>query len=205
MGYRISGTYVLNCACAQICPCSVDGKPTGPNGECKGAGIFHIAKGNLDRQDLSGVTFALYNLFPSNITAGAWKIALIVDEAASDDQAKALERIITGAEGGLFGEFVPLVGEFTGTERAPVTFTAGAKPSGTIGRKSKLTFEPILAPDGTTVTVKGAPFGFAPEYRIGNSSGRTEGPFGTFEHVYGESANFEFSDVVPEKEPKGRI
>jgi hypothetical protein len=35
-----------------ICPCPVDNPPTGPNGECRGAAVFHIASGRLDDTDL---------------------------------------------------------------------------------------------------------------------------------------------------------
>src|SRR6266511_4299164 len=48
---------------------------------------------NLDDTDVSGVNVALYNLFPSNLTAGNWKVGLVIDDGASDEQASALERI----------------------------------------------------------------------------------------------------------------
>ena len=119
MGYTISGTYLAACDCRLLCPCPVDGMPTGPNDECHGAAAFRIDKGNLDDVDLAGVTFALVNYFPSNITSGNWKMGLVVD-AGSDEQAQAVERIISGQAGGVFAEFTPLIGEFTGTTRGSV-------------------------------------------------------------------------------------
>ena len=119
MAWRMSGTYVANCHCQLICPCPVDAQPTGPDGTCRGLAVFHVREGNLDDTDLSGTTFAFANLFPSNLTAGNWKFGIIVDEAASDDQAQALERILHGEEGGPFADFAPLFGEWLGMERAP--------------------------------------------------------------------------------------
>src|SRR2546423_467907 len=43
MGYTISGTYVAACDCRLLCPCPVDGTPTGPNDQCHGAAAFGIA------------------------------------------------------------------------------------------------------------------------------------------------------------------
>ena len=98
MAWRISGTYVASCSCNLICPCPADGPPTSPDGVCRGFGVFHVAEGNLDDTDLSGVNLGLVNLFPSNLTAGNWKLGIVVDESASDEQANALEQIISGKE-----------------------------------------------------------------------------------------------------------
>ena len=65
MAYRIAGTYVAACDCAGLCPCPVDGQPTGEGGECRGALVFGIKDGSLDDVDLGGVNFALYNWNPS--------------------------------------------------------------------------------------------------------------------------------------------
>ena len=48
---------------------------------------------------------------PSNLTAGNWTVGLVVDEGASEEQAQALDRIISGQDGGPFAEFVPFIGE----------------------------------------------------------------------------------------------
>ena len=49
-----------------------------------------------------------------------------------------------------------------------------------------------MGPAGAT-TVKGAPFAFAPEYRIGRSSGTAEILGKSVEFKYAESAAFEYS------------
>jgi hypothetical protein len=190
MSYRIAGNYVAVCNCAGLCPCPVDGKPTAPEGECMGALAFQVEEGNLDGTDLSSVNVALYNLFPSNLTSGNWKVGLVVDEGASDEQAQALERIFSGQEGGPFGEFVPLIGEFLGVDRASVRVSGGNL---TVGDRTDVTFEAYTGPDGTPTTVKGAMFGFAPEYQVGKGSGSSNSFGLSFTARYGESAHFEFS------------
>jgi hypothetical protein len=193
MAYRLTGTYVAACDCSLFCPCPADGPPTGKDGQCHGSIVWQVREGNLDGTDLSGVDFALFNLFPSNLSAGNWKIAIVVDEGASDEQALALERIVSGKEGGPFGDFVPLIGEYLGMERAPVQFTGGDSPSASVGDTTRFSFEPARGGDGSPTTVKNAMFGFAPEYQIGKASGSSSA-FGLgFDATYGESAEFEFS------------
>ena len=190
MGYRIAGTYVAVCNCVPLCPCPVDGVPTAPEGECMGALAFQIDEGNLDGTDLSGANVALYNLFPSNLTSGNWKIGIVVDDGASDAQAQALERIFSGQEGGPFGDFVPLIGEFLGMDRATVRVLDGRL---TVGDRTDVTFEAFTGPDGSPTTVKGAMFGFAPEYAVGKGSGSSNSFGLSFTARYGESAKYEFS------------
>src|SRR5919197_6453900 len=143
MAYRIAGKYTAICDCRLICPCPVDGTPTGPNDQCMGAAAFRIDRGNLDNVDLSGTAFALLNHFPSNITAGNWKVGIVVDDKASDEQAQAIERIVSGQAGGPFGEFAPLIGEYTGMRRGSIELSEkGAK----IGGGGEVTYEPPPGP-----------------------------------------------------------
>jgi hypothetical protein len=205
MAWRISGTYVAGCTCHLLCPCPVDAPPTSDDGQCHGVGVFSIADGNLDDTDLSGVNLCLVNLFPSNLTSGNWKLGIVVDEGASEEQANALERIVKGEEGGVFEQFAALTDEWLGMERGPVTFSNGDTPSASIGG-DPTTFEPLPGPEGSNAqtTVKNAMFGFAEEFRVGRAPGKVS-VFGMdFETIYGESADYEFSSEMPEGAPAGR-
>jgi hypothetical protein len=200
MAYRIAGEYVAGCNCAVICSCPVDGPPTGPDGQCRGMLVFGVQDGNLDNTDLGGVTFALVNHFPSNLTSGNWTMGIYVDEGASDEQAQAVERIISGEEGGPFGEFKPLIGKYVGMQRSRVTVDG---KSASVSGVGDVQFEPFTGPDGSPTTVKGAMFGFAPEYKVGKASGRAQALGETFELSYGESAEFEFStEMAGEVHPR---
>ena len=203
MAWRIAGTYFAGCNCELICPCPVDGPPTAKDGQCRGLLVFQVKEGNLDDTDLGGTAFALCNLFPSNLTAGNWKLGAVIDESASDDQAQAIERILRGQEGGAFEDFAALTGEWLGVERASVSLSDGDKPSLSVG-DSSLTFEPRPGPAGGQTTVKNAMFGFAPEYRVGNASGHSNWFGLEFDGVYGETADFEFSSEMAEEVPRGR-
>ena len=205
MAWRISGTYVASCSCNLLCPCPTDGPPTSSDGQCRGVGVFHIADGNLDDTDLSGVNVGLVNHFPSNLTAGGWKLGIVVDEGASNDQASALERILKGEEGGPFADFAALTDEWLGMERAPVTFSDGDRPSGSIG-ESSWTFEPLPGPEGSNAqtTVKNAAFGFAEEFRVGRAPGHLSALGIEFDAIYGESADYEFASEMADGAAPGR-
>lgn len=193
MSYQIAGTYVAVCNCSAICPCPVDGRPTTEDGSCLGSLVFDIKEGNLDGTDLSGTLVALYNLFPSNLSAGDWTIGLVIDDGASDEQAGALEGIFRGNEGGPFGEFAGLISNVAGVERGRITVSDGDRPSASIEGKTEFSFEPFTGPDGSPTTVSNAMFGFAPTYKIGKGSGHSEAFGLSFDAQYGESADFEFS------------
>jgi hypothetical protein len=193
MAYRIAGKYIAACDCQLLCPCPYDGPPTGKNGECRGILAFDVREGNLDDTDLSGVAWALYNHFPSNLSAGNWKAGIVVDAAASDEQAQAIERIASGQEGGPFGDFAPMIGEYLGMSRASVSVSdGGASVSG----HGDFSYEPLTGPDGSPTTVKNAMFGFAPEFGVGKGSGHLSTPVGESDLVYGESADYEFSSEM---------
>jgi hypothetical protein len=96
---------------------------------------------------------------PSNLTAGNWKVGVVVDDAASDEQTQALERILSGQEGGTFGELAQLITEFLGTERGAVSFSDGETPTGAVGDKTEIRSEPKRGVDGLPTTVKDAAFG----------------------------------------------
>jgi hypothetical protein len=188
-----------------LCPCPVDGPPTSPDGQCHGIGVFQIADGSLDDTDLSGINLGLVNLFPANLTAGNWKLGIVVDENASDEQANALERIVKGEEGGVFEQFAALTDEWLGMERGPVTFSDGDTPSGSIG-DSSVTFEPLAGPEGsdTQTTVRNAAFGFAPEFRVGRAPGKVSALGMEFDAIYGETADYEFASEMAEGAAPGR-
>jgi hypothetical protein len=192
MAYRLAGTYVAHCDCQQVCPCAVDGPPTGQDGQCHGLLVHQVTDGNLDGTDLSGVLVAMAYMAPSNISSGGLKVGIVVDNQASDEQADALGRIFKGDEGGMFGEFVPLTGEWLGVERAAVSFSDGDEPSAKIG-DTDVAFEAFKGADGKPTTASNAAFGFAPVFTLGQSSG-SSGLFGeSFEANYGEAAEFEYT------------
>ncbi|MGP9019630.1 DUF1326 domain-containing protein [Streptomyces sp. BR1] len=206
MSWTISGTYVAGCSCAVLCSCPYDGRPRDNAGgtECLGTAVFHVENGNLDDLDLSGVDFAFYNHFPSNLSSGNWKVGLVVDSSAADEQADALESILSGREGGPFGQLSQFYGEYLGMERAKVSLTDEGKPGLTVEGRTELSYEPLIGPDGSATKIKNAMFGFAPEFEVGRTTGRSDAFGLSYEASYGETADYVFTSEETEGAVQGR-
>jgi hypothetical protein len=156
--------------------------------------------------DLSGTKIGLINIFPSNLSAGNWTVGVVVNDDASDEQLDAIDKIMRGQEGGPFEMFASLYGNYLGTERGEVTFSDGDTPSFSI-RGNSFTFQPVAGPEGTNTqtTVKNAPFGFAPEFRVGKTSGKSDVFDIEFDAVYAETAAYEFASEMEEGAVQGRV
>jgi hypothetical protein len=194
MAYTIKGTYTTICNCKLLCPCSVDAVPTGEGDQCHGFVVYDVREGNLDDTDLSGVSFALAYFLPSNASSGNWKVGLTVDDGASDDQADAIDRIISGKAGGPWGEFAPLIGDFTEMERGQITISDGSAPAGSVSGIGDFSGDYFKGADGSPTTVTNAIFGFAPIYRPGKATSGRFSVFGkSYDGSYAEAAEYEYS------------
>ncbi len=121
--WRIEGEYMETCNCDFICPCigtNLEARPT--EGDCKAAVALRIDKGNRGDVSLDGVSFIVFMHSPGPMGEGDIKVGLIVDDKASDAQVEAIGAITSGQEGGPMAALAPLVGEFAGVERRPITF-----------------------------------------------------------------------------------
>ena len=96
MAYTLKGTYELACNCRVLCPCNVDGVPTGEGDQCHGVSVYEVREGNLDDTDLSGVWFAISYYLAANPSSGNWKIGVTIDDSASDAQVEALTTELAG-------------------------------------------------------------------------------------------------------------
>jgi hypothetical protein len=123
--WQIEGQYMETCNCDFICPCigsNLAAMPT--EGDCKAAIAMHIDKGRKDSVSLDGLSFIVMMHSPGAMGDGNMKVGLIVDERASKEQVEAITQIASGAAGGPMAALAPLVGEFAGVEKRPISFNA---------------------------------------------------------------------------------
>jgi len=132
MAYQLEGRLLEVCDCNVLCPCWIGEDPD--NGTCDAILSWHMDNGTIDGVDVSGLSLALLPHIPGNILQGNWKVAVFVDDAATDEQQEALLNVFTGKLGGPVADFAALVGEVVSVERAPITFTVeGGQGSVRIG------------------------------------------------------------------------
>jgi hypothetical protein len=195
MTWRMKGEWLATCSCQILCPCPVDGPPSGADGQCRGSGVFHISEGDADGTDLSGVTVAMIYNAPSNFSGGNLRMGIVVDPSVDDKKAALVERIFRGEDGGPFGQFVPLIGEWLGMERAPVSYAGGTSQTreATIGN-NKLTVEGFVGGDGKPTLIQNAMMAWRAEgYEPGKASGRFSHLGVEYDSIYGEFSEFEFA------------
>jgi len=195
MAHRIKGEWLATCSCQILCPCPVDGPPSGKDGHCRGSGVFHITEGDADGQDLSGVTIAMVYHSPSNFSSGNLQMGIVVDPGVDDAKAGAIEKIFKGEDGGVFAQFVPLIGEWLGMERAPVSYEGGSaqKRTAKIGNNA-LEVEGFVGGDGKPTIIQNAMMAWRAEgYEPGKASGKFSHLGVEYDSIYGEFSEFEFA------------
>jgi hypothetical protein len=121
--WKIEGQYMETCNCSYVCPCIATNMAASPTeGACMVAIAMRIDNGEKDGIKLDGLSFIVVMLSPGPMAEGNIKVGLIVDDKASEAQAKAIGEIATGADGGPMEALGPLVGEIAGVEMRPISF-----------------------------------------------------------------------------------
>src|SRR3954451_21529992 len=120
MAWSIEGRYFENCSCEVVCPCTASLALGADNDYCRAALVFHVDSGEVDSVDVSDVTVVAIAESGKYMHEGNWKLGVLMDESASDEQAEKLGGVFSGQLGGPMEALAPLVGENLGVERAPI-------------------------------------------------------------------------------------
>jgi hypothetical protein len=150
MSWQLEGTYFESCSCDAVCPCTWSGlTATASLDRCRALLAYHIADGQIDGVDVSGLTFALFLDTPPLMSEGNWRVGVFLDQTADDEQAAKLGAVIGGQAGGPPATLAPLIGEFLGIERVPIDYRDdGRVHQVRIGDATELTVEDfVAAPD----------------------------------------------------------
>jgi hypothetical protein len=123
MAFQLEGTYVENCNCDVICPCTWSGlSRAATNDRCKVVLVLHVDRGQIDGVDVSGLSVGFIADTPAVMSEGRWRLGLLLDQAASPDQLDRLRRFMGGEFGGVPAALGPLIGELLGEVIAPIDF-----------------------------------------------------------------------------------
>ncbi len=125
MAWSIRGRYFENCSCDMPCPCTVSFDAGADKERCNAVLVFHVDAGEVDGVDVSDRTVVAVLDSPQVMTDGNWKLALVVDERATDDQLQKLGAVFGGELGGPMEALAPLVGEMLGVERMRIEVNEG--------------------------------------------------------------------------------
>jgi len=117
MAWKLEGQYFENCSCDVPCPCTVSFDLGADRDRCQVFLVFEVESGEVDGVDVSGLTVALLADTPKVMTDGNWRLGVLLDAAASDEQAEKLGAVFSGQLGGPMEALAPLIGEQLGVER----------------------------------------------------------------------------------------
>jgi hypothetical protein len=147
VSYKLEGSLLEVCDCKVLCPCWIG--EDADNGTCRGTIAHHYTSGRIDDVDVSGLTIAMMSFIPENILKGGWRVAMYVDERATEAQFQALLSVYKGERGGPVADLCKLIGEVVSVERAPIKFSVkDGKGTLTVGSAVFAEMEPYRGPTG---------------------------------------------------------
>lgn len=117
MAWKLEGQYFENCSCDVPCPCTVSLDLGADRDRCNAFLVFGIESGEVDGVDVSGLTVAAVGDTPKVMSEGNWRLGVLIDDRASDEQAEKLGAVFGGQLGGPMEALAPLIGEQLGVER----------------------------------------------------------------------------------------
>ena len=124
MAWSIEGRYFENCSCEVVCPCTASLALGADYDHCRVALVFHVDSGDVEGVDVGGLTVAAVAESPKYMHEGNWRLGVLMDEAASEEQAEKLGGVFSGQLGGPMQALGPLVSEQLGVERVPMEFSS---------------------------------------------------------------------------------
>ena len=161
MSWNVTGSYFETCNCEAACPCVFLSPPT--TGECNAVVAWHIESGNFEGLDLDGLNVVLAVDCPGHMVDTPWRVALYLDDKASEEQANALGGIFSGAHGGHPAVLGAHIGEVLGVVAAPITFESdGDTRSLRVGDVATAKITAIEGQGGGQVVVAGHPLAISP-------------------------------------------
>lgn len=156
MAWNIDATMIELCSCKAMCPCWLGPDTEPDHGWCGGALLFEIDKGAVDGVDVSGCRAALAADWPGNFFGGNGTARLYLDSAASQAQRTALEAVLSGKKGGMFGNVLGhVVTHWLPSKTAAITIDRNGAISARVEGVSETKVTPYQDQTGRTVMVEG--------------------------------------------------
>jgi hypothetical protein len=146
MAWSIEGRYFENCSCEVVCPCTASLALGADYDRCRVVLVFHVDSGEIDGVDVSGLTLAAIGDAPKFMHEGNWRLGVLIDESASDEQAEKLGAVFGGQLGGPMAALAGLIGESLGVERVPMEFSSeNGHHSLTVGDRGRAAVQDVVS------------------------------------------------------------
>ena len=171
MAWEINGTYWAPCSCNVGCPC-IFGELDGDQGWCSGSVVLSIESGSVDGLDVGGCKMAFVADWPRGFLAGDGTGRMYFDTGVSDEQQAALEAVVGGQRGGVFGEFGQLVPNALPSKRAAITIEASDDETRiSVGDFGNLVSKPLRGATGELTRLLHGAAAFRDEITLARGNG----------------------------------
>jgi hypothetical protein len=156
MAWNLVGTYFENCSCDMVCPCTTSGlSMPADQDRCQVVLAFHVDSGAVDGVDVSDRSVVVVADTPPLMADGNWRVGVVMDAAASPEQADKLGAVFGGQAGGPMAALAPLISEMMGIESAPIDYVDdGRRHSIKVGDLIDIEIEDFVAPGNPTGEVE---------------------------------------------------
>ena len=173
MAFELEGTYVENCNCDVICPCTWSGlTQAATHDRCTVVLVLHVDRGHIDGVDVSGLSVGFIADTPPVMSQGGWRLGLLLDGGASAEQLDRLRRFMSGEFGGLPAALGPLVGELLGEVVGPIEFRDEAgRHILRIGDDAAVEVADVVSPNLGAVELRNVPHPVSTTLTVGQGVG----------------------------------
>jgi hypothetical protein len=161
--WKVDGLYMEACNCKSACPCVFLSPPT--EGECTALVAWHIDKGNYGDLKLDTLNVAAAIHSPGTMAESKWRVALYLDDRATEDQKDALLKIFSGQAGGHPKVLADQIGEVLGIKTVPLEFhSEGKQHSLRIGNIGRADTQTVAGQNDAEVLISNPPLAVATGY-----------------------------------------
>jgi hypothetical protein len=114
---------------------------------CRVVLAFHVERGDVEGVDVGGKTVIVLADAPALMSEGNWRVGVVMDAAASAEQAQKLGAVFGGQLGGPMAMLSPFIGEMAGMESARIDYADdGRRHSVRVGGLMDIEIEDFVAP-----------------------------------------------------------
>lgn len=172
MAWSLEGQLFETCNCDIVCPCSAYPFAGADYDRCLSVYGLRIDSGQIEGVDVAGTIMVLAWDIPKYFLEGNWRVGVLVDAAASDEQAAKLTAFFTGTLGGPVAALSGLIGENLGVQRVPMQYSvqSGTRVL-TVGNQGRLAITELV-PTGVK---NGPPARLTAKFNPATAAGLSDG------------------------------
>lgn len=172
MAWSMEGQIFEACNCEILCPCSAYPFAGADYDRCLTVYGFRIDSGQIEGVDVAGTIMAVAFDAPKYFLEGNWRVGLLVDAAASDEQAAKLTALFSGKLGGPVAALSGMIGENLGMERVPMQYSVESSTRVlTVGNQGRLAITELV-PTGVK---NGPPARLTAKFNRATAAGLSDG------------------------------